>query len=108
MIPIWRHVPARILHAASGSFALRSGILIATTSRSCALVSLPTLILLGSPDPDAIFAAFLRSTAAGGCLVMKVNELSLNTVISTGRRSPAFACVCALKSLQNAIMFTPA
>ncbi len=91
MIPIWRHVPARILHAASGSLALRSGILIATTSRSCSLVSLATLTLFGSLEPEAILAAFLRRTAAGGCLVMNVNELSLNTVISTGRRSPAFA-----------------
>ena len=40
-----------------------------TTSISLALLSVPTLILLGSPDPAAKPAAFFRRTAAGGCLL---------------------------------------
>ena len=46
-------------------------------------------------------------TAAGGVLVMKVNERSSKTVISTGMMVPASACVWALNALQNSMMFTP-
>jgi hypothetical protein len=35
-------------------------------------VTVPTLFLLGSADPFAIFAERLSSTAAGGVLVMNV------------------------------------
>ena len=34
-------------------------------------------VLFGSPEPDAMPAAFFNSTAAGGDLVMKLNDLSL-------------------------------
>ena len=37
----------------------------------------PTLVLLGSFEPAAMFAAFFNRTAAGGLLVMNVNDLSL-------------------------------
>ena len=50
---------------------------------------------------------FLNKTAAGGLLVMKVNDLSLKTVMTTGRMSPACFWVAALNSLQKAMMLTP-
>ena len=67
-MPIWRAWPARMRQAASGSLVLRSGILVLTTSINFALVSLATLVLLGSPEPDLTLAAFLRRRAAGGLL----------------------------------------
>ena len=51
-------------------------------SRSCFWVILPTLTLFGSFEPEPGFLAvarpivFLISTAAGGVLVMKLNERS--------------------------------
>src|SRR5213078_1563389 len=78
-----------------------------TMSMTCLRVTFPTLVLLGSLEPAAMFAAFFRRIAAGGLLVMKVNDLSLKTVITTGRISPACFCVAALNSLQNAVILTP-
>src|SRR5215831_9431762 len=92
---------------ASSSRAFRSLRLVLTMSITCLRVTLPTLVLLGSFEPAAMFAAFLSRTAAGGLLVMNVNDLSLKTVITTGRMSPACFCVAALNSLQNAMMLTP-
>ena len=57
--------------AASTSEVFKSGILVSAISLSCALVTLPTLFLFGSPDPLGIPVVFLRRTAAGGVLVMK-------------------------------------
>ena len=66
VMPIDRAVPAMIFAAASRSLALRSGILVCAISRTWSLVSLPTLVLCGSPLPLATPAAFLISSAAGG------------------------------------------
>ena len=52
-------------------------------------------------------SASRSSTAAGGVLVMNVNERSSNTVISTGTIVLPWACVCALNDLQNSMMLTP-
>ena len=41
-----------------------------------AWLTLPTLFLFGSPEPLSIPAALSSSTAAGGLLVMNVNERS--------------------------------
>src|SRR5437667_12423051 len=76
-------------------------------SMTCLRVTLPTFVLFGSLEPAAIFAAFFNRTAAGGLFVMKVNDLSLKTVITTGRMSPACFCVSALNYLQNAMKLTP-
>jgi hypothetical protein len=46
-------------------------------SITCLRVTLPTFVLLGSLEPAAMLAAFFKRTAAGGLLVMKVNDLSL-------------------------------
>ncbi len=52
-------------------------------------------------------SACLISTAAGGVLVMKVNERSSKTVISTGMIVPVSCWVWALNALQNSMMLTP-
>src|SRR3990172_13373173 len=47
------------------------------------------------------------STAAGGVFVMKVNERSSKTVISTGMMRPFSCAVCALNAFVNSMMLTP-
>src|SRR6266511_518820 len=93
--------------AASSSRAFRSFDFVFTMSMTCLRVTLPTLVLFGSLEPAAMFAAFFNTTAAGGLFVIKVNDLSLKTVITTGRMSPACFWVAALNSLQNAMILTP-
>src|SRR5437016_13797083 len=95
-----------ILNPASSVRAFRSLRFVVTMSMTCLRVTLPTLVLFGSLEPAAMFAAFFKRTAAGGLLVMNVNDLSLKTVITTGRMSPAWFWVTALNSLQNAMMMT--
>src|SRR5690349_7094766 len=86
---------------------LRSGSLSSAISRICFFETLPTLFLLGSPEPFSILAAFLSRIEAGGVLVMNVKLRSAYAVISTGMiRSPSLA-VRALNSLQNCMMFRP-
>ena len=75
-MPIERAVPAMMRDAMSMSVAFRSGIFCSAMARTWSLVSLATLVLCGSPEPLATPAAFLISSAAGGVLVMKVNERS--------------------------------
>ena len=53
----------------SGSFCL-------AMASTCLAVTVPTFVLFGSPDPFAMFAARLSSTAAGGGLVMNVYDRS--------------------------------
>src|SRR5436853_5568138 len=96
-----------IRNAASSLRAFRSLRFVFTMSITCFLVTLPTFSLFGSFDPAAMLAAFFNRIAAGGLLVMNVNDLSLKTVITTGRMSPACFCVAALNSLQNAMMLIP-
>src|SRR5437773_6770512 len=78
-----------ILNAASSLRAFRSLAFVFTMSMTCLRVTLPTFSLFGSLEPAAMLAAFFNRTAAGGLLVMKVNDLSLKTVITTGKMSPA-------------------
>src|SRR5215468_4314495 len=105
--PMDRAVPATERHAASMLVVLRSGSLSSAISRTCFIETLPTLFLLGSPEPFSILAAFLSRIEAGGVLVMKVKLRSAYAVISTGMiRSPSLA-VRALNSLQNCMMFKP-
>src|SRR5512132_2237102 len=93
--------------AASSLRVFRSLDFVFTMSMTCLRVSVPTFVLFGSLEPAAMLAAFFNKTAAGGLLVMNVNDLSLKTVMTTGRMSPACFCVAALNSLQNAMMLTP-
>src|SRR5437764_14860631 len=93
--------------AASSLRAFRSLRLVLTISITCLRVTFPTLVLLGSLEPAAMLAAFFKRIAAGGLFVMKVKDLSLKTVITTGRISPACFWVAALNSLQNGMILTP-
>src|SRR6185369_4252163 len=105
--PIDRAVPATERHAASMLVVLRSGSLSSAISRTCFFETLPTLFLLGSPEPFSILAALLSRIEAGGVLVTNVKLRSAYAVISTGMiRSPSLA-VRALNSLQNCMMFRP-
>jgi hypothetical protein len=70
--PIDLAVPATVRTADSIESQLRSGILIFAISSTCFAVTVPTLFLLGSADPFAMFADRFSSTAAGGVLVMNV------------------------------------
>src|ERR1700758_5270663 len=105
-IPIDLAVPRMLLIAVSIEAAFRSGIFCLAMSSTCLAVTLPTLSLLGVPDPLAIPAARFSSTDAGGVLVMKVNERSLYTDTTTGMISPSnsFWLVLALNCLQNSMM----
>src|ERR1043166_5621137 len=96
-----------IRNAASSFRAFKSFAFVLTISMTCLRVTVPTLALLGSLEPAAMLAAFFNKTAAVGLLVMKVKLLSLKTVMTTGRMSPACFWVAALNSLQNAMMLTP-
>src|SRR5579875_3807382 len=71
------------------------------------MVTLATLVLCGSPLPLSTPAAFSSSRAAGGVFVMKVNERSSYTEISTGTICPRCDSVAALYALQNSMMLTP-
>ncbi|MCY1554565.1 hypothetical protein D9M68_911440 [compost metagenome] len=71
-----RAVPAMIFAAPSRLVALRSSILVEAISLTWAWVSLATLTVCGVAEPLATPAAFLMSSAAGGVLVMNVNERS--------------------------------
>ena len=56
-MPIDRAVPAIVRIAASRSVVLRSGIFVVAMSLSCFWEILPTLVLLGSFEPEPGFFA---------------------------------------------------
>ena len=74
--PIERAVPFTMLFAASISEQFKSGIFVFAISSTCALVSLPTLSLLGRALAVSMPSAFLIRTGVGGVLRMKVKLLS--------------------------------
>src|SRR5688572_4808259 len=106
-MPMLRAVPEMVRNAASSLVAFMSLSFVFTISRTCLRVTLPTLSLFGALAPEAMPAAFLSRTDAGGDLVMNVNDLSWYTVMTTGITMPPAFFVAALNSLQNAMMFTP-
>ncbi len=71
-----RAVPAMIRQAWSRSRAFRSLNLVSAILRTCSGVTVPTLVLCGSAEPEAIPAACFSRTAAGGLLVMNSNDRS--------------------------------
>ena len=89
------------------SLAFRSAILVVAISRTCACEMVATFLVCGVGEPLSTPAALRISRAAGGVLVMKVNERSSNTEISTGTMSPRCDSVAALYCLQNSMMLTP-
>ena len=50
-MPMLRAVPSTIRMAASTSLAFRSFIFSSAISRTCCIVTVPTLVLFGSPEP---------------------------------------------------------
>src|SRR3954463_6210130 len=96
-----------IFIAWSTSCALRSCSFFSAIARSWSWLILPTFSRCGSPEPFSMPIAWRMSTAAGGVLVMKVNERSSKTVISTGIVVPMSPAVWALKALTNSMMLMP-
>src|SRR5271156_4357903 len=88
-MPIDRAVPFTLLTAASTEAAFRSGIFCLAISSTCFSVTLPTLSLLGVPEPLATPAARFNRIAAGGVLVIKEKVRSLYTVTTTGMIRPS-------------------
>ena len=107
VIPIERAVPATMLIAASRDAALRSGILVSAICFTCSLVIFATLVLFGVADAVSIPQAFLMRTAAGGVFVIKVNERSSYTVITTGITRPMSFLVRSLNYLVKFGIATP-
>src|SRR3954464_8741297 len=109
-MPMLRAVPLTDLIAASIEAAFRSGSFCLAMSATCFSVTLPTLSLFGDPEPLATPAARFSRIEAGGGFVMKVDDWSLNTEITTGimRPSSSFELVFALNCLQNSMMLMPA
>src|SRR4051794_5761878 len=105
--PIERAVPAMIFIAWSTSCALRSLSFFSAIARSWSGLIVPTFSRCGSPDPFSMPIAWRMSTAAGGVLVMKVNERSSKTVMTTGIVVPMSPCVWALNALTNSMMLIP-
>src|ERR1700743_340474 len=70
-------------------------------------LTLPTFLRLGSAEPPFKPVASINWIATGGVLMIKSNDLSTYTVITTGNTFPALSWVRALNCLQNSIMFTP-
>ncbi len=75
-MPIDRAVPATDLTADSIDSQFRSGSLILAISSTCFFVTVPTLVLFGSADPFARFAARFNRIDAGGVFVMKEYDRS--------------------------------
>src|ERR1700677_963087 len=103
-----RAVPLVLFSADSTETVFKSGIFCLAISSTCFSVTVPTLSLLGVPEPLARFAAFFSSTAAGGVLVTNVKVRSTYTVMTTGMIKPAISlfCVRALNCLQNSMILT--
>src|SRR4029079_6870876 len=106
--PIERAVPAMISAAWSTSRAFRSWSFVSAICRTWSRDRRPTFDRFGSAEPLSSRSASLISTAAGGVFVMKVNERSSKTVISTGVIRPFLAAAWRWKSLRHPLRFTAA
>src|SRR5690606_41214018 len=93
--------------AASTVNAFKSVILSLAMASTCSQVTVPTFFRMGSPDPVFIPDTSTNWTATGGVLMIKSNDLSLNTVITTGNTLPGLSCVRAVNGLQNSMLLTP-
>src|SRR5690554_4187614 len=100
-------VPATIFIAASTVNAFKSTILSLAIASTCSQVTDATFLRLGSPEPPLTPDTSTNCTATGGVLMIKSNDLSLYTVITTGNTLPGLSWVRALNCLQNSIIFTP-
>src|SRR5882672_11093531 len=96
-----------MLIALAAESQFRSGIFNFAISSICFIVTFATFVRLDSFEPFSTFAAFKSNTAAGGVLVIKVNDLSEYTVITTGMIIPGWLDVRALNCLQKSMMLMP-
>src|SRR3954454_133472 len=96
-----------IFIAWSTSCALRSLSFFSAIARSWSWLIRPTFSRCGSPEPFSMPIAWRMRTAAGGVLVMKVNDRSSKTVITTGIVVPMSPWVWALNALTNSMMLMP-
>ena len=71
-----RAVPSTIRIAASTSAAFKSSSFVSAISLTCSVVTVPTFLVFGSPEPKSIPAACFNKIEAGGVLVSNVNERS--------------------------------
>src|SRR5690554_949215 len=106
-MPILRAVPATIRIADSTVKAFKSTILSLAIASTCSQVTLATFLRFGSPEPPFTPEISTNWIATGGVLMIKSKDLSLYTVITTGKTLPALSWVRALNCLQNSIIFTP-
>ena len=65
-----RAVPAMIRQACSRSRALRSANLVSAIFLTWSAVTVPTLVLWGSAEPEAMPGGLLQQDGGGGLLVM--------------------------------------
>src|SRR5229473_32327 len=106
-MPMLRAVPSMVRMAESMESVFRSTSLVCAISRTWARVTLPILSLCGTADALAMPAARFSKIAAGGVLTTNVKDRSAKIVTTTGRMSPSWLLVWALKPLQNSMMLTP-
>src|ERR1700709_2434712 len=102
-----RAVPATIFMADSTVNAFKSVILSLAIVSTCVQFTLATFLRLGSADPLFKPDTSINWIATGGVLMIKSNDLSTYTVITTGNTLPGLSWVRALNCLQNSIIFTP-
>src|SRR5258707_15684176 len=102
-----RAVPFTLLIAVSSEAAFRSGIFCLAMSSTCFSVTLPTLSLLGVPDPLAMPAARLSRIEAGGGLGRKGEKRWLSPGTTQGMIRPfrSFFFAGGVGSFQKSIVF---
>ena len=93
VIPILRAVPATIFMAESTVKAFKSVILSLAITSTCSQVTLATFLRFDSADP--LFNPVVSNNwiATGGVLMIKSNDLSVYTVITTGSTLPALSWI---------------
>src|ERR1700744_5923008 len=87
--------------------AFKSVILSFAMVSTCSQLTLPTFLRLGSAEPLFKPVTSNSCIATGGVLMIKSNDLSTYTVITTGNTLPGLSWVRALNCLQNSIILTP-
>src|SRR5580698_4644519 len=87
--------------------AFRSVILSLAIVSTWVQFTLATFLRFGSADPLFKHVTSINWIATGGVLMIKSNDLSTYTVITTGNTLPGLSWVRALNCLQNSMMLTP-
>src|SRR5208282_3038070 len=106
-MPMERAVPTIVAIASFMSMVFKSSIFILAISSTCLTVKEPITSLPAIPEAFANLALFLINADVGGVLMIKSNDLSLYTVMTTGNGRGSLPLVLSLKDLQNIMMLTP-